>query len=190
MGARSSENQEHRILASGLDIAVGLKNPTSGNLNIAVNSVVAAQTSHVFGIAGEQVQTSGNQFAHLVLRGGEQPNYQFENLKTAILFLQNAKVKNPAIIIDASHRNSIVNGEKDFHQQTKVIFDVLDSMKKNEQISKIVKGFMVESFLKKEKQDLNNFKNADELEHGISVTDGCLGWEQTQKLIEDLAKKL
>ncbi len=187
IGARSSEDQEHRVLASSLDIPVGMKNPTSGFLDIGVNSVVSAQSSHCFYLDGYQVKTSGNKFAHLVLRGGKTgPNFQIKFINEAEkLFLKN-KVKNPSIIIDASHDNS----KKDPKKQIDVVKKTLLNIKKEKSAKKLIKGFLIESFLKEGRQDIKKLNKNTVNRNGLSITDPCLGFEKTKKLIEFIYKSL
>jgi len=189
IGARSTEDQEHRIFASMVDCPVGMKNPTSGNIEIATNSIVAAQNSHVFVIDGQQIETSGNPFAHLILRGGGgKPNFQFEKLRQTVAKLREKKVKNPAIIVDASHDNSIdpATGAKNPLLQPAVIFDTLESAKKDPEIATAVKGFMIESFLEDGKQKFD----PENLKFGQSITDSCLGIEKTADMLRKLASRI
>lgn len=193
IGARSTEDQEHRIFASMIPHPVGLKNPTSGEIKKGVNSIVAAQYEHVFGFHGNQIRTHGNPHAHLILRGGNgQPNYSTTHLQEAIGHLKESRVKNPTIIIDVSHDNSICPQKKtkDPLKQPEIISNVLQSMQSDSEIMKYTKGFMVESFLKEGKQSIKNDLTAEDLEYGKSITDGCLGWGATEKMILDLAQKL
>ena len=193
IGARSSEDQEHRIFSSMIDHPVGMKNPTSGNLKIAINSIISAQSKHVFSLHGRQIKTSGNSYAHLILRGGDgQPNFSQEKLQKATKLLIDNKIENPAIIVDVSHENCIdpETGKKDANLQPGIIQDILNSVSNDENINKVVKGFMVESFLQGGNQNLNNFEKSEDLENGKSVTDPCLDWEKTEQMIFDLVKKL
>lgn len=192
IGARSTEDQEHRIFSSMIPHPVGLKNPTSGNIRVAVNSVLVAQHENVFALHGNQVKTSGNPYAHLVLRGGRrESNYHLERLQKATKLLQDNGAKNPAIIIDTSHENSInKDGQKDPLRQPDVAFEVLESLNQDPEVAKVVKGFMVESFIHDGKQNLSDFDDADQLKAGVSVTDGCLGMEKTKDFILELAEKL
>jgi 3-deoxy-7-phosphoheptulonate synthase len=147
IGARSSEDQEHRIFASAIDCAVGMKNPTHGSLPIAINSIIAAQHSHIAVFDRYEVQTHGNSHAHLVFRGShEGPNYALENIEEAYRLMTLHKIKNPSVIIDASHDNCVINGKKDCSLQPAIIFDVIESIKNKPELKKLVKGFMVESF--------------------------------------------
>jgi len=193
IGARSAEDQEHRIFASMVDCPVGMKNPTSGDIGIGVNSIIAAQNKHTFVIGGNQIKTSGNPYAHLILRGGGgKSNCDISSLTKATQILHEKKVANPSILVDISHDNSlnIETGKKDPLLQPQVLRDVVENMKQNDQIRKIVKGFMVESFLKDGAQNMNDFNRADDLEYGKSITDGCIGIEKTKTMILDLADKL
>lgn len=191
IGARSSEDQEHRVLASGCDCPVGLKNPTHGPLHIAVNSVIAAQHPHVAVFDGNEVQTDGNPFAHLVLRGSSHaPNYSVECLEEARSLLLHHHIKNPAILIDASHDNCIYEGKKDHHRQDQVVFETLDVMKSNADLKALIKGFMIESFLKDGHQKLDP-SHPDQLDlGGLSITDPCLSWESTELLLREIVWRL
>lgn len=189
IGARSSEDQEHRIHASAIDCPVGMKNPTHGSLKIAVNGVIAAQHSHIAVFDGYEIETDGNPYAHLVLRGGnDTPNYAIEYIEEARKHLLAGRVKNPALVIDVSHDNCLINGKKDPSQQGKIVFEILDSVRDKPELKKLVKGFMIESFLKPGNQNVDKVDTID-LE-GLSITDPCLGWEQTQELLLALAKRI
>jgi 3-deoxy-7-phosphoheptulonate synthase len=188
IGARSAEDQEHRIFASAVDCAVGMKNPTHGSLAIAVNSIVAAQHPHVAVLDGYEIQTHGNAYAHLVLRGSNNaPNYSVENLREAKRYMETNKIKNPAIMIDVSHDNCIVDGKKDCLLQPKIIFDILDNLKGKNDLQNLVKGFMVESYLKEGSQKVDENKPDSIDLNGLSITDPCLGWEQTEDMLLKLA---
>jgi 3-deoxy-7-phosphoheptulonate synthase len=188
IGARSTENQEHRIFASALDCAVGLKNPTGGSLQTGVNSVVAAQHGHTAVFDGAQAETRGNSFAHLVLRGGlDRPNYRVEDLFLAKKLLEAAKVRNPAIIIDASHDNAKIGGIKDPLRQINVINEVLAALKLHPDLRGTVKGFMLESFLKNGAQKIEKLTAKTVDRGGLSLTDPCLGWDRTAKLLKTIA---
>ena len=193
IGARSTEDQEHRIFASMIPHPVGLKNPTSGEIQKGVNSIVAAQYEHVFGFHGNQIKTHGNPHAHLILRGGNgQPNYSTPHLQEAIDCLKKSAVQNPAILVDVSHDNSICPQAKtkDPLKQPAIIKNVLMSMQSDPEIMKYTKGFMVESFLKSGKQGVKADMTIDDLEYGKSITDGCLDWDTTETMILDLAQEL
>jgi len=185
IGARSVENQEHRLTVSGLDIPVGMKNPTSGDLNVLLNSVQAAQIPHTFIYNGWEVKTGGNNLAHCILRGainrhGQSiPNYHYEDLtRFAGLYLQR-KLLNPAIIVDTNHANS----DKDFRQQPRIAEEVIRSVNRSKFLKKMVKGLMVESYLKEGSQEVKGKV------FGRSITDACLGWDDTKELILKLADK-
>lgn len=189
IGARSVEDQEHRIFASGMECPVGMKNATSGSIEVAVNAIVAAQHKHTAVIDGYQVETHGNPYAHLVLRGGESgPNYGVEHVHKAKTLLEKHKVKNPAIIIDASHDNSIMGGKKNCTLQPIVVKEVLATMKVHDDCRHLVKGFMMESFLKEGGQKLESATSETIDREGLSVTDPCLGWDATESLLREVAK--
>lgn len=190
IGARSVEDQEHRIFASGADCPVGMKNSTSGSIDVAVNAVVAAQHKHVAVIDGYQVETQGNPYAHLVLRGGESgPNYHQEHVHLARKMLEKHRVKNPAIIIDASHDNCKLDGVKSGAQQVVVVKEVLAYMKMDPEYRRLVRGFMMESFLKDGAQKLESTTPETIDRGGLSITDPCVGWEETEKLLLEVARK-
>lgn len=189
IGARSAEDQEHRIFASALDCAVGMKNPTHGSLAIGVNSIVAAQHAHVAVFDRDEVQTHGNAYAHLVLRGSNNaPNYSVAHLEEVHRYMIQHGIKNPSVIVDASHDNCVVNGKKDHRLQPSVVMDVLNSVQSNPTLKRLVKGFMVESYLKDGKQAVD-YDNPEALDwNGLSITDPCLGWEQTEEFLLSLAQ--
>lgn len=230
VGARSVEDQEHRIFASGMECPVGMKNGTSGSIDVAVNAIVAAQHKHVAVMDGYQVETHGNPYAHLVLRGGASgPNYGVEHVHKAKALLERHKVKNPAILIDASHDNCVVNGKKDAAVQPIIIKEVLATMnsvrsrgrqKQDESIQNnivndngagggsdmstrptsngvkvhpdcrhLVKGFMMESFLKEGSQKLEGATAETIDRSGLSITDSCLGWDATEEVLRYVAKE-
>lgn len=186
VGARSVEDQQHRMTVSGMDVPVGMKNPTSGDFSVMLNSCIAAQSSHTFLYRGYEVCTDGNPLAHTILRGAVNkhgqaiPNYHYEDLerlheKYSLLGLQN-----PACIVDANHSNS---GKKYF-EQPRIVDEVLHSRQVNPAISTLVKGVMVESYLLPGSQKVN------EHEYGKSITDPCLGWDETERLIDKIANRL
>lgn len=188
IGARSSEDQEHRIFASALDCAVGLKNPTHGSLAIGVNSIVAAQHPYVTVLDGDEVQTHGNQHAHLVLRGcNKAPNYSISHIEEAKLHMEKHHIQNPSVMIDVSHDNCLVNGKKDPRLQPRIVLDIMESLHSRPDLRQLVKGFMVESFIKEGHQvvDLENPGSIDL--GGLSITDPCLSWESTEALLLQLA---
>jgi len=187
IGARSSEDQEHRIYASMHNTPFGMKNPTSGEMKIAYNSIISAQNFHVFLLSGKQIKSKGNSFAHLVLRGiNGKSNIFHDDLIEVISSIKT--MKNPAIICDISHDNSIdpSTGKKDPLLQGRALSGLLHNMESSSQIKKYVKGFMIESFIKTGKQDIG-----DEMDlEGLSITDACIGLDETEKLIMDLYEKL
>lgn len=184
IGARSVENQQHRLTASGLDIPVGMKNPTGGDLSVMMNSITAAQHKHTFIYRGWEVHSQGNPLAHAILRGyvnkhGQSlPNYHYEDLISLCELYDNSNLANPAVIIDTNHANS---GKK-YDQQSRIAKDVMHSCRHDERIKKMVKGFMIESYIEDGAQKIG------ECIWGKSITDPCLGWEKTEKLIYDLAE--
>ena len=184
VGARSVENQLHRLTASGLDIPVGMKNPTGGDLSVMMNSITAAQHSHTFVYSGWEVHSKGNPFAHAILRGSANkygrtiPNYHYEDLQLLCeLYEKNAGLQNPAVIIDTNHANS---GKQCF-EQPRIAKEILHSMRLSENINKMVRGLMIESYI----EDGN--QKPDGGVYGKSITDPCLGWEKTERLIYDIA---
>lgn len=184
IGARSVENQQHRLTASGMDIPVGMKNPTSGDFGVMINSVIAAQSSHEFIYRGYSVSTSGNDLAHVILRGGVNkygiciPNYHYEDLERLHEIYASKDLKNPAAIIDANHSNS----NKQFKQQIRITSEVLHSRRYNPEFKKLVKGVMIESYLEE-----GNQKICKDMIYGKSITDPCLGWDDTENLIYKIA---
>lgn len=186
IGARSCENPEHRFVASGAEIAVGIKNSVCGSLNVLSNSVRAAQSENEFKYGDCQVRTCGNPFAHAVLRGRTNdrdeniPNYRKEDILTLYGLYSSAGLKNPAVIIDTGHANS----NKDPFAQTFVARDVIKSMRESDVIASFVKGFMIESYIEDGNQPIGG------KEYGKSITDPCLGIEKTRRLIYELAESL
>ena len=186
VGARSVENQLHRLTASGLDIPVGMKNPTGGDLQVMMNSIKAAQHSHTFVYSGWEVQSRGNAMAHAILRGysnkhGQSvPNYHYEDLRYLYDLYQGSGLSHPAVIVDCNHANS----GKQFDQQPRIAEEILHSMRVNVEIRSIVKGLMIESYLE------DGCQKPEEGIYGKSITDPCLGWEKTERMIYDLAEKL
>lgn len=189
IGARSSEDQEHRIFASALDCAVGLKNPTHGSLAVGVNSIVASQHNHVAVFDGYEVQTHGNPHAHLVLRGSNNaPNYSIAHLKEVKRYMDMQQIVNPSVIVDTSHDNCLVDGKKNHQLQPSIALSVLESLKKHPDLKQLVKGFMIESFIKEGSQKVDSM-NPDDLDlSGLSITDPCLSWEQTENFLLELAE--
>ena len=183
IGARSVENQEHRFTASGLDIPVGMKNPTGGDISVMMNSITAGQHSHTFIYRGWEVQTQGNPLTHAILRGyvnshGQSlPNYHYEDLMSLCETYAKTNLVNPGVIVDTNHANS---GKK-WAEQARIAKEVLHSTRHNDDIKKLVKGFMIESYI----EDGN--QKPDGCVYGKSITDPCLGWEKTERLILDIA---
>ena len=183
VGARSVENQEHRLVASGIEVPVGMKNPTSGDISIMMNSITAAQHPHSFIYRGWEVATDGNPYAHAILRGyvnkhGQaNPNYHYEDLLHLSEYYAKTNLVNPALIVDTNHSNS----GKMYAEQPRICKEVLHSCRHNCDIRKLVKGFMVESYIE------DGCQKIGENIYGKSITDPCLGWEKTERLILDIA---
>ena len=186
VGARSVENQQHRLTASGVGIPVGMKNPTGGDLSVMMNSIVAAQSGHTFIYRGWEVSTDGNPYAHAILRGyidyagRSTSNYHYEDLLRVEELYEKSNLTNPSIIVDTNHNNS---GKKCL-EQVRIAKDIVHSRNQNGEIKRLVKGLMIESYLE------DGACKAEEHIFGKSITDPCLGWEKTEKLILDLADKL
>ena len=186
VGARSVENQQHRLVASGLDIPVGMKNPTGGDLSVMMNSIYAAMGDHMFLYRGWEVETYGNPYAHAILRGcvnerGEsRPNYHYEDLVQLYKLYTERAIKNPACIVDCNHANS----GKQYLEQTRIAKEVMHSKRYSADINALVKGLMIESYIQDGSQKIT------ECTYGKSITDACLGWEKTRQLIFDLAELL
>ena len=186
IGARSVENQQHRLTASGIEVPAGMKNPTGGDLSVMMNSIVAAQSSHTFLYRGWEVTTDGNPHAHAILRGyldfaGKSvSNYHYEDLLRVRELYEKSKLVNPSVIVDTNHNNS---GKK-YLEQVRIAKDIVHSRNQNDDIKKLVKGLMIESYIEDGAQGIG--------EHvfGKSITDPCLGWEKTERLILDIADKL
>ncbi len=187
VGARSVENQQHRLTASGLDVPVGMKNPTSGDITVMMNSITAAQHSHVFCYRGWEVKSAGNPYAHAILRGyvdkqgKSHPNYHYEDLANLYEIYKDSGLQNPAVIIDTNHSNS---GKK-YLEQIRISKEVLHSMRYDANVKKLVKGLMIESYIEDGAQ-----KICDAEIYGKSITDPCLGWKKTERLIYDIAEVL
>ena len=186
VGARSSENQMHRLVASGIDLPVGIKNPMSGSVPVLLNSIYAAQSGgQVFKYQNYQVRTTGNELAHAVLRGAvdgygkDIPNFHYETVMKVIEGYSRTGLKNPAIIIDTNHSNS----GKQYKQQIRIVEEVLGNRLYDKDFKKYVKGFMVESFIEEGCQK-------EDVVYGKSITDPCLGWADTERLIFDIADKV
>ena len=186
VGARSVENQQHRLTASGISAPVGMKNPTGGDLNVMMNSIIAAQASHTFLYRGWEVISDGNPYAHAILRGyldyaGRSiSNYHYEDLCQLNELYEKTGLKNPAVIVDTNHANS---GKK-YLEQPRIAKDVLHSRRQSNDLKRLVKGLMIESYLEDGAQKIG------EHVYGKSITDPCLGWEKSERLILDIADKL
>jgi len=186
VGARSVENQQHRLTASGISAPVGMKNPTGGDLSVMMNSIVAAQSSHTFLYRGWEVTSSGNPYAHAILRGyvdyagRSASNYHYEDLLRVDGLYEHASLANPSVIVDTNHNNS----GKQYLEQIRIAKDIVHSRNQNPTIKRLVKGLMIESYLE------DGAQKADEHVFGKSITDPCLGWEKTEKLVLDIAEKL
>ncbi|MBO7293037.1 MAG: 3-deoxy-7-phosphoheptulonate synthase, partial [Clostridia bacterium] len=183
---RSVEDQHHHMTASGLDIPVGMKNPTSGDLSVMMNSITAAQHAHAFIYRGWEVQSEGNPYAHAILRGyvdelgNSYPNYHYETLSRLCELYAKRDLKNPAAIVDTNHANS---GKK-WAEQPRIVLDVLKSRRQSSEIRRLVKGLMIESYLE------DGAQKVEEGVFGRSITDPCLGWEKTERLVLDIAEAL
>ncbi len=183
IGARSVENQEHRLVSSGITVPVGMKNPTSGDYSVMLNSIEAAQHSHTFIFRGWQVKTTGNPLAHAILRGyvnkhGKMmPNYHYEDLELLHDMYTKRGLENIALVVDANHSNSAKNP----FEQSRICKEVLHSCRHNGEVKKMVKGFMIESYLE------DGSQSVDGTVFGKSITDPCLGWEKSEKLILEIA---
>lgn len=183
VGARSVEDQQHRLTASGVLVPVGMKNPTGGDLSVMMNAINAAQNSHTFIYRGWEVESDGNPYAHAILRGYvdqngvSYPNYHFEDLLKLAKLYENSKLVNPAVIIDCNHSNS----GKQYEAQIRIAKEVLHSTRHSKEIRKLVKGLMIESYIE------DGCQKVGDGVYGKSITDPCLGWEKTEKLILDLA---
>lgn len=186
VGARSVENQQHRLTSSGLDIPVGMKNPPSGNLSVMLNAVSAAQHKQFFIYRGWEVESDGNEYAHCILRGYSDlngnyiSNYSYDNICKLFEAYSALDLKNPAVIIDTNHANS----GKDCFKQPEIARDAVNSINKNSDIKSLVKGLMIESYIEDGSQCIG------ENVYGKSITDPCLGWEKTERLIYELAELL
>jgi len=186
VGARSVENQQHRLTASGIDAPVGMKNPTGGDLGVMMNSIVAAQSSHTFIYRGWEVTSDGNPYAHAILRGyidyaGRNiSNYHYEDLLRVKELYEELNLQNPSVIVDTNHNNS---GKK-YLEQIRISKDIVHSRNQNDDIKRLVKGLMIESYLE------DGAQSVGEHVFGKSITDPCLGWEKTERLVLDIAEKL
>ncbi len=186
VGARSTENQQHRLTASAIDVPVGMKNPTGGDLSVMMNSITAGQSGHTFLYRGWEVKSTGNELTHAILRGyvdnmgHSYPNYHYENLMEICSLYEERNLKNPAVIVDANHANS---GKK-YMEQIRISKDILYSMNHSPDIKKIVKGIMIESYIE------DGCQRIEDGIYGKSITDPCLGWEKSEKLIYTIAESL
>ncbi len=186
VGARSVENQQHRLTASGMDVPCGMKNPTSGTLSIMMNSVTAAQIGHTFLYRGYEVKTNGNPLTHTILRGLQNkhgrcvPNYHYEDIMMLADLYEKSNLVNPAVIIDANHSNS----NKQFKEQIRICKDVLHSRNYSDVAKNLVKGLMIESYIEEGTQPIGGENHV----YGKSITDPCLGWNDTEKLLYDIAE--
>ena len=187
VGARSVEDQQHRLTVSGMDVPVGMKNPTSGDFSVMLNSCVAAQIPHTFLYRQWEVDTPGNPLTHTILRGAVNKhgqcisNYHYEDLMRLLsMYQERPMLKNPAAIIDANHSNS----NKKFDEQPRIVSEVLHHRRTNTELEKLIKGVMVESYLVEGTQKLS------EGTYGKSITDPCLGWEDTEKLLYTIAERV
>lgn len=186
IGARSVENQQHRLVSSGLSVPVGMKNPTSGDISVMMNSITAAQHKHTFIYRGWEVNSLGNPHAHAILRGyvnkhgQSMPNYHYEDLLNLAEVYSASGLANPGVIVDTNHANS---GKK-YLEQVRIVKEVLHSCRHDDKVKKLVKGFMIESYIEDGAQKIG------ECIYGKSITDPCLGWEKTEKLIYDIAELL
>lgn len=186
VGARSVENQEHRLTSSGISVPVGMKNPTSGDISVMLNSILAAQSPHTFIYRGWEVETTGNPLAHAILRGyvnkhGEaHPNYHYEDLEFLNQAYRAKGLQNMALIVDANHSNSA----KKYDQQPRICKDVLYTCRHSSDIRAIVKGFMIESYLE------NGCQKIGEGVYGKSITDPCIGWSETERLVQEIADQI
>ena len=183
IGARSVEDQQHRLIASGLDVPVGMKNPTSGDLTVMMNSIQAAQHAHTFLFSQWEVHSKGNPLAHAILRGSTNkfgrslPNYHYEDLNQLCELYAKSGLQNPGVIIDTNHANSA----KHWDQQPRIAKEVLHSTRHSEDIRRMVKGLMIESYL------LDGNQKPEGGVYGLSITDACIGWEKTEQLVLELA---
>lgn len=186
IGARSVEDQQHRIVTSGMEVPVGMKNPTSGDLTVMMNSCMAGQMKHTFLYTGWEAQTDGNDLVHCILRGAVNKhgqsisNYHYEDLMMLVELYQKFELKNPACIVDANHNNS----GKQWAEQPRIVKEVLHSMRHSADIRKLVKGVMVESYIENGNQPIDGGC------YGKSITDPCLGWELSRNLVLEVAELL
>ena len=186
VGARSVEDQQHRLTASGLSVPVGMKNPTGGDLSVMMNSIYAAMGDHTFLYRGWEVETAGNSYAHAILRGyvnergNSRPNYHYEDLVELHELYAQRGIKNPACLVDCNHANS----GKQYLEQIRIAKEVLHSKRHSNDINTLVKGLMIESYIEDGKQKITDGV------YGKSITDACLGWEKTERLVLEMAELL
>ena len=186
VGARSSENQQHRLTASGLDIPVGMKNPTGGDISVMMNAITAAQSAHTFIYRGWEVESAGNPYAHAIMRGYQDatgktfPNYHYEDLIRLHERYEQSGLRNPAVIVDTNHANS----GKQYAEQIRIARDILYSRRQHGELRKMVKGLMIESYI------VDGAQRIGDNVYGQSITDPCLGWEKTEALIEEIAERV
>ena len=186
VGARSVENQQHRLTASGIDAPVGMKNPTGGDLGVMMNAIVAAQSSHTFIYQGWEVTSEGNPYTHSILRGyvdyagRSTSNYHYEDLLRVEELYEKSNLVNPSVIVDTNHNNS----GKQYLEQIRIAKDIVHSRNQNATIKRLVKGLMIESYIE------DGAQGTGEHIFGKSITDPCLGWEKTERLVLDIAEKL
>lgn len=185
IGARSVEDQQHRLVTSGMDVPAGMKNPTSGDISVMMNSIYAAQHAHNFIYRNWEVNTTGNPLAHAVLRGATNkhgnniPNYHYEDLELVLRKFEERELMNPSVVVDANHSNS----NKQYIEQIRIVKEVMHSRNLNEGLKKLVKGVMIESYLLP-----GNQKIGPNHVYGKSITDACLGWEESEKLLYTIHK--
>ncbi|MDO5519061.1 MAG: 3-deoxy-7-phosphoheptulonate synthase [bacterium] len=185
IGARSVEDQQHRLTVSGFDVPAGMKNPTSGDMSVMLNSCVAAQGKHTFLYRGSEVKTDGNPLAHTILRGATNKhgqnisNYHYEDLLLLLNLYKERDLANPAAIVDANHANS----SKCYYEQPRIVKEILHNRTVNPEIEKLVKGVMIESYIEEGNQSIH------EKTYGKSITDACIGWDTTERLIYEIAER-
>ena len=186
IGARSVENQQHRLTSSGCDVAVGMKNPTSGDMGVMLNAIYAAQQPHEFIYRGYEVKTNGNPLTHAILRGSLSkhgqcmPNYHYEDLELLYKLYSERDIQNPAVIVDSNHNNS----NRRYDEQPRIVKEVLHSRNHSAEIKKFVKGVMIESYIEPGCQTIH------EHIYGKSITDPCLGWSETERLLYEIAENV
>lgn len=186
IGARSVEDQEHRLVSSGIDVPVGMKNPTSGDLSIMLNAIKAGQSSHTFLYRGWEVESKGNPLSHAILRGSvskhgnNHANYHYEDLKQLFDMYCNGGYENPAVIVDTNHSNS----GKQYLEQVRIANEVLHSMRHSNDVKSMVKGFMIESYIE------DGCQKVEDGVYGKSITDPCIGWDKTREMIYSIAEQL